>query len=69
MRVEDLAGELAGELREVGRAVVPVGDGGDLSGIVDPDNLIEELDEGNNLFFGPVQAEGKTWGAIKAIYR
>jgi hypothetical protein len=40
--------------------------------IVDPNNLVDELDETNNMMtfaLGPVGTESRSWSAVKALYR
>jgi hypothetical protein len=48
---------------------VPMQEGAQLTGIVDPDNVVEETDENNNMFSGPVAAAITTWGTMKALYQ
>ncbi len=56
-------------LQTVNSPEVPFSDGDQLTAVVDPDNLVEETDEDNNSFDGPVDSGLASWGTMKALYR
>jgi hypothetical protein len=59
-------------LQTVNSDPVPIAAPAVFTSVVDPDNLVEEIDETNNvmeIFAGPSPIQGTTWGTVKSLYR